>query len=574
MMVLPFDNPILNNESFMSQFTTQSHSPQKTQDNQDTPEQSENNKFRDPKAVRIKRALISVSDKHGLVDLAKTLRNYDIEILSTGGTAQALRAEDIEVIELAEFTGFPEILEGRVKTLNPKVHGGLLGRRESQDHIDQMKENDIQDIDLLVVNLYPFRETVDGGADFQTCIENIDIGGPAMIRSAAKNHEFVTVVTNPSDYRMLIDNLEKHDGATSISLRRKLSADAFAHTASYDGAVATWFSGQIEEEAFPRHISFSGERVQSLRYGENPHQNAAVYTDGSLRPGVVTASQLQGKELSYNNLNDTDAAFQLVAEFADPAVAIIKHANPCGVAVGSSLLNAYQKAFACDPISAFGGIIAVNKPLKAEAAEEIVKTFCEVVIAPSIEPGAIDILKTKDKIRVLTTGAMPKPEDHMWQVKTVSGGMLVQNADTKLLDEESLKIVTDRSPTNLEKEDLIFAFKVCKHVKSNAIVFAKGQQTLGIGAGQMSRIDSVRIAVNKSRDIARQDGKAEENILKGSVMASDAFFPFPDAMLAGADAGATAVIHPGGSIKDDLVVEAADERGLAMVLTSQRHFRH
>lgn len=540
-------------------------------------EDGSENKIRDPKQVPIKRALISVSDKHGLIDLVKELQKYEVEILSTGGTAKAIREEGFEVTSLDRFTGFPEILDGRVKTLNPKVHGGLLGRRDIREHQDQMKENGIQGIDLVVVNLYPFRETVADNADFDTCIENIDIGGPAMIRSAAKNHEFVTVLTNPSEYKNFIENFKKYDGCTSLNLRRKLAADAFAHTASYDGAVATWFSGQVEEEAFPRQVGFFGTRTQTLRYGENAHQQAAVYSDSSGHPGVVNATKLQGKELSYNNLNDTDAAFQLVAEFDEPAVAIIKHANPSGVAIGSTLLSAYEKALSCDPVSAFGGIIAMNKPLNKETAETIVKTFCEVIIAPSIEPGAIDVLKSKEKIRVLTTGDMPKPELHLWQVKSVLGGLLVQNADTKRLDNDEIRVVSDRAPTDQEMDDLLFAFRVCKHVKSNAIVFAKNKATVGIGAGQMSRIDAVKIAIRKAKESSQHetdnDG-ASTSPLKGSVMASDAFFPFPDAMLAGADAGATAVIHPGGSIKDDLVIEAADERGIAMIMTDQRHFRH
>lgn len=554
----------------------------------------------DSNAVPVKRALISVSDKHGLIDFAKALAEMGVEILSTGGTAKALREADIKVIELSDFTGFPEILDGRVKTLVPQVHGGILGRRDLPGHTQQMQDNKIEPIDLVVVNLYPFQETVAAGGDFGQCIENIDIGGPAMIRSAAKNHQFVTIVTNVADYRNVIDTLKEHDGCTTLSLRRHLAAEAYAHTARYDGAISSWFAGQLaasqdkdaDQPSFPRYASFSGVRTLSLRYGENPHQQAALYSDGSGRPGVVTASQLQGKELSYNNINDTDAAFQIVAEFDEPAVAIIKHANPSGVACGEDLLTAYQRAFACDPVSAFGGIIAMNKPLNEQTAKEIIKTFCEVIIAPSIEPGAIDVLKTKDKIRVLTTGAMPKRGEYRWQAKTILGGLLVQSEDTKGLDKDQLKVVSDRNPTDQELKDLIFAFTICKHVKSNAIVFAKDQKTLAIGAGQMSRIDSVKIAASKARDMAKflaeqnaenpdavaNDAAANitdlENPLKGSVMASDAFFPFPDAMLAGADAGATAVIHPGGSIKDDVVVEAGDERGLAMVMTGQRHFRH
>ena len=534
------------------------------------------------KNLPIKRALVSVSDKHGLIDLVKELVDFEIEILSTGGTAKALREEGLPVQEIEDYTDFPEILEGRVKTLHPKVHGGLLGKRNSQEHQDQMRDHAIKPIDLVVVNLYPFRETIAKNADFKDGIENIDIGGPAMIRSAAKNHESVTVVTDPALYNRLIENIKKYEGGTSLSFRRKMAANAFAHTASYDSAVATWLSGQVEENTFPDQISFAGRKTQALRYGENPHQEAALYDDGSKRPGVVNASQLQGKELSYNNLNDTDAAFQLVCEFVKPAVAIIKHANPCGVAVGQNVAEAYEKALSCDPVSAFGGIVAMNHPLNAETAEKIIQVFSEVIIAPSIEPGAIDILKQKDKIRVLTTGKLPEPGQEIWQVKSLMGGLLVQTADYKTLQEDGLNIVSDRSPTEPEMKDLLFAFKVCKHVKSNAIVFAKNQMTCSIGAGQMSRIDSVKIAIEKAKEMVKlNSGSAEANEdkppkspLHGSVMASDAFFPFPDAMLAGADAGATAVIHPGGSIKDDTVIEAADERGLAMVLTGQRHFRH
>lgn len=533
--------------------------------------------------IKIKRALLSVSDKHGVVELAQDLEQYGVEILSTGGTAKALRKAGVKVVELSDYTGFPEILDGRVKTLTPQVHGGLLGRRDLETHLAQMKDNKIQDIDLVVVNLYPFRETVAAGGKFDQCIEMIDIGGPAMIRSAAKNHAFVTIVTNPGDYKTLKQILADTNGATHYALRRRLAAEAFAHTASYDSAVASWFSGQLSElqdkedgetsqNSFPDHVSFSGKRVQSLRYGENPHQSAALYADGSNRPGVVNASQIQGKELSYNNINDTHAAFELVAEFEEPAVAIIKHANPCGVAIGTDSLDAYQKALSCDPVSAFGGIIALNRPLNAQTAEEIIKTFSEVIIAPAIEPGAIDILKSKERVRVLTTGGMPALGEHGWDVKMVGGGLLVQSSDTKILDDKDIKVVSERAPTGPEMSDLLFAFKVCKHVKSNAIVFVKNKVTIGIGAGQMSRIDSVKIATSKAEDIAIQYGREVE--LKGSVMASDAFFPFPDAMLAGADAGATAVIHPGGSIKDDMVIEAANERGLAMIMTGQRHFRH
>lgn len=536
-------------------------------------EAAKSSTIRDPRAVPIKRALISVTNKNGLDKFAQKLAAYGVEILSTGGTAKMLKEAGIDVVDVASYTGFPEIMDGRVKTLHPKVHGGILARRDKDDHKKAMDENEIGEIDLVVVNLYPFVEVVHEGADYDTAIENIDIGGPAMIRASAKNHEFVTIVTDPQDYEKVIQDMDAHEGATTYALRQRLAANALALTATYDSNIAWWISSQIDEYEFPRRISFSGNWKQTLRYGENPHQKAALYLDGSHRPGVATAQQIQGKELSYNNLNDTDAAFELVAEFDEPAVAIIKHANPCGVATAKNSIEAYKQALLCDPVSAFGGIIALNRPLDKETATEIIKIFSEVIIAPSIEADAIDVLKSKEKLRVLTTGSMPDPTTHRRIVKTLAGGLLVQDADDGQINRDELKIVSEREPTAQELEDMLFAFKVAKHVKSNAIVYAKNRATVGIGAGQMSRVDSTRIAAQKAKDAAEAAG-IEAPLTKGSVVASDAFFPFPDGLITAAEAGATAVIQPGGSIRDEDVIAAADERGLAMIFTGMRHFRH
>ncbi len=533
------------------------------------------NVIRDPRAVKIKRALLSVSDKTGIVKLAEKLQSYGVEILSTGGTAKALEEAGVPVKDVSSHTGFPEIMDGRVKTLHPTIHGGILARRDAEHHIQAMKDNGISDIDMVVVNLYPFVETMRSGADFDECIENIDIGGPAMVRAAAKNHDFVSIVTDPQDYEKVLNDMAAHDGAVTHSLRKKLAATAYAMTATYDSSVAGWFLRQLDEEdAFPRRISFSGSLKQNLRYGENPHQNAALYLmDDISRPGAASASQVQGKELSYNNINDTDAAFELVSEFDAPAVAIIKHANPCGVAMGENPLEAYERALSCDPVSAFGGIIALNRTLTKDLAEAITKRFVEVIIAPDIEGDAMDVLKAKDKIRVLTTGGMPKRDQRRLMVNRIAGGMLVQDADIFTISEADLKVVTDREPTKKELEDLLFAFRVAKHVKSNAIVYAKDRATVGIGAGQMSRIDSSRIAAWKAEEAAKQQ-ELTQSLAKGSVVASDAFFPFADGLIAAADAGVTAVIQPGGSIRDEEVIAAANERGLAMVFTGHRHFRH
>ncbi|MCB1400836.1 MAG: bifunctional phosphoribosylaminoimidazolecarboxamide formyltransferase/IMP cyclohydrolase, partial [Rhodobacteraceae bacterium] len=464
--------------------------------------------------------------------------------------------------------------DGRVKTLHPVVHGGLLALRDDDEHLVAMAAHGIEPIDLLVVNLYPFEETVAKGGDYADCIENIDIGGPAMIRAAAKNHAFVATIVDVQDYDAVLAELAAHDGRTSLTFRQRQAQIAYARTAAYDAAVSTWMAGAIGEET-PRRRAFAGTLAQSLRYGENPHQQAAFYTDGSGRPGVATATQWQGKELSYNNINDTDAAFELVAEFAGkgPACAIIKHANPCGVATGGSLLEAYRRAYDCDRTSAFGGIIALNQTLDAATAEEICKIFTEVVIAPDADAGAKEIFAAKKNLRLLTTGALPDPMAPSLAFRQVAGGFLVQGKDNGAITEADLKVVTKRAPTAQELTDLLFAWKVAKHVKSNAIIYVNDGATVGVGAGQMSRVDSTRIAAQKARDMAGAMG-LDAPLTKGSVVASDAFFPFPDGLLTAAEAGATAVIQPGGSMRDAEVIAAADEAGLAMVFTGMRHFRH
>jgi phosphoribosylaminoimidazolecarboxamide formyltransferase/IMP cyclohydrolase len=523
----------------------------------------------------VRRALISVSDKTGLVELARALAGMGIELLSTGGTSQMLRNLGLKVHDVSDVTGFPEMMDGRVKTLHPRVHGGLLALRDKPEHQAAMQEHGIAPIDLLIVNLYPFEATVAAGADYETCIENIDIGGPAMIRAAAKNHAFVNVVVDTADYPALVEELAAHDGQTSLAFRKRLAQIAYARTAAYDAAVSTWMAGAIGEAA-PRRRAFAGTLAQTLRYGENPHQTAAFYTDGSGRPGVATATQLQGKELSYNNINDTDAAFELVAEFdpADgPACAIIKHANPCGVARGETLLQAYRRAYDCDRTSAFGGIVALNRRLDAATAEEICQIFTEVVIAPEADAEAVSIFAKKKNLRLLTTGRLPDPRAAILSYRQVAGGFLVQDKDTAALDPASLRVVTRRAPGEQEMKDLLFAWTVAKHVKSNAIIYARDGATVGIGAGQMSRVDSTRIAARKSADMAEALGLAEPTV-RGSVVASDAFFPFPDGLMTAAEAGATAVIQPGGSMRDAEVIAAADAAGLAMVFTGMRHFRH
>ncbi len=520
----------------------------------------------------VRRALVSVSDKTGLVEFGRFLMERGVEILSTGGSAKALRDGGVAVVEVADYTGFPEMLDGRVKTLHPKVHGGLLGIRDNAEHEAAMAAHGIEPIDLLVVNLYPFEATVAKGADFDTCVENIDIGGPAMIRAAAKNHDGVAVVVDVEDYARVMAEMASHGNATTLALRKYLAATAYARTGAYDAAISAWFAKTLGE-TFPRRIVMAGELKQGLRYGENPHQEAAFYTTGQARPGLATARQIQGKELSYNNLGDTDAAFELAAEFDGPAVAIIKHANPCGVATGTDLLTAYGRALACDPVSAFGGIVAVNRRLDAATAQEICKLFTEVVIAPEIDDDVAAIFAAKKNLRLLVTGGMPDPTQGGMTLKSISGGYLFQTRDNGRVALPDLKVVTKRAPTDQEMADLLFAFRVCKHVKSNAIVYVKDGATVGVGAGQMSRVDSSRIAAWKAKEAAEAAGASQPATI-GSVVASDAFFPFADGLLAAAAAGATAIIQPGGSVKDADVIAAADEQNLAMVFTGMRHFRH
>ena len=523
----------------------------------------------------VRRALLSVSDKSGLVDLAKALSARGVELLSTGGSAKTLRDAGLTVKDVSEVTGFPEMMDGRVKTLHPMVHGGLLALRDDEGHVASMTEHGIGAIDLLVVNLYPFEATVAKGADYATAIENIDIGGPAMIRAAAKNHQFVNVVVDVEDYDALLAELDANDGQTSYEFRQKLALTAYARTGAYDAAVSTWMANALGETT-PRRRVFAGTLAQTLRYGENPHQSASFYVDGATRPGVAHAEQLQGKELSYNNINDTDAAFELVSEFTPedgPACAIIKHANPCGVARGATLSEAYSRAFDCDRTSAFGGIIALNQTLDADTAKQITEIFTEVVIAPGADDAAREIFAAKKNLRLLLTEGLSDPSALGLAIKQVTGGYLVQDRDNGRVDEWELKTVTKRQPTAEELKDLLFAWKVAKHVKSNAIVYVKDGATVGVGAGQMSRVDSTRIAARKSQDMAEVMG-LDTPLTKGSVVASDAFFPFPDGLLTAAEAGATAVIQPGGSMRDDKVIEAADEAGLAMVFTGMRHFRH
>jgi phosphoribosylaminoimidazolecarboxamide formyltransferase/IMP cyclohydrolase len=515
------------------------------------------------------RALISVSDKTGLVDLGKALAARGVEIVSTGGTASALGQAGVAVIDVARLTEFPEMMDGRVKTLHPRVHGGLLAIRNEPAHQAAMIANDIKPIDLLVVNLYPFEAALARGAAFDDMIENIDVGGPAMIRGAAKNHADVAVIVDVADYAELLAEMAANSGGTTLSFRRRLAQKAYARTAAYDSAISNWFALQIGETQ-PRWRTFGGQLSGSLRYGENPHQGAAFYKTPDSRPGVATARVVQGKALSYNNINDTDAAYECVAEFADPAVAIIKHANPCGVATGASMLAAYERALACDPVSAFGGVIALNRVLDADAASKIVEIFTEVIIAPDATPEAIEIVASRKNLRLLLAGALPDPKAPGLTVRSVSGGLLVQERDFGALDASALKVVTKRAPSEAELAELLFAWRVAKHVKSNAIVYAKGGATVGVGAGQMSRLDSSRVAARKAEDAAN----GGEPLTRGSVVASDAFFPFADGLLAAVAAGATAVIQPGGAQRDVEVIAAADEAGVAMVYTGMRHFRH
>ena len=524
---------------------------------------------------RITRALLSVSDKSGLIEFARALAGHGIELISTGGTARALAEAGLKVRDVSELTGFPEMMDGRVKTLHPKVHGGLLAIRDDKAHAASMQDHGIAPIDLLVVNLYPFEATVAKGAAFDDCIENIDIGGPAMIRGAAKNHNDVAVVVDADDYARVLNELKQHGGATTLVLRKALAQKAYARTAAYDAAISNWFANELGEAA-PAYRAFGGKLAEALRYGENPHQNAAFYRTPEQRFGVATARQAQGKQLSYNNINDTDAAYECVAEFdamRGPACVIVKHANPCGVAEAPSLVEAYRKAFACDPTSAFGGIVALNGTLDAEAARAITEIFTEVIIAPDATEEAIAIVGAKKNLRLLLAGGLPDPRATGLTVKSVAGGLLVQSRDNAVVDEMQLKTVTRRAPSETELADLRFAFRVAKHVKSNTIVYAKDRATVGIGAGQMSRVDAARIAARKAEDAAKEQ-KLAAPPTKGSVVASDAFFPFADGLLVAVEAGATAVIQPGGSVRDDEVIKAADEHGIAMVFTGTRHFRH
>jgi phosphoribosylaminoimidazolecarboxamide formyltransferase/IMP cyclohydrolase len=555
----------------------------------------------------IRRALISVSDKTGLLPFARALAAAGVEILSTGGSAQALRDAGIAVVEVSDHTGFPEILDGRVKTLVPQIHGGILGRRDLPEHMAQMAAHGAAPIDLVAVNLYPFEATASAGASAGDCVENIDIGGPALIRAAAKNHDFVTVVTDIAEYDAVIAEMSVQ-GGTTLETRRRLAAAAYARTAAYDAAIAAWFARQWGEgEAFPTVLTITGKRAQMLRYGENPHQRAAFYVHANIsgadrtgadalganrtgadktgadargadRPGVATARQVQGKELSYNNLNDIDAAFECVAEFAQPSVVIVKHANPCGVAEAAELAQAWEAALRCDPVSAFGGIVAVNRELDEATAEAITAIFTEAIVAPAASPGALAVLARRRNLRLLLTGGLPDPSVPGMVFRSLAGGFLAQTRDTGRVGAADLRVVTQRAPSEAELTDLLFAFRVCKHVKSNAIVYAKDSATVGIGAGQMSRVDSARIAAWKGEAAARAAGAtaqaAIESLTHGSVVASDAFFPFADGLQAAIEAGATAVIQPGGSMRDSEVIEAADRAGIAMVMTGMRHFRH
>jgi phosphoribosylaminoimidazolecarboxamide formyltransferase / IMP cyclohydrolase len=528
-----------------------------------------------PDLVRVRRALLSVSDKTGLVEFATALANAGVELVSTGGTKKTLADAGLPVKDVSDLTGFPEIMDGRVKTLHPGVHGGLLAVRDDPEHAEAMRVHGISGIDLVAITLYPFEATVAAGADRPTAIENIDIGGPAMIRASAKNHAYVTVCVDPADYGAIVEALTAHDGHAPLALRQRLAQKAFARTAAYDAAVSNWMAADLEL-ATPDYRAAGGRLQEVMRYGENPHQAAGFYVGGGARVGVATARQVQGKQLSFNNINDTDAAFELVAEF-DPArtaaVAIIKHANPCGVAQAARLKDAYTLALRCDPVSAFGGIVALNQTLDADAADEIVKIFTEVIIAPHATPEAIALVAAKKNLRLLLTGGLPDPRAPGLSVRSVAGGLLVQGSDNAVVDDMDLKVVTKRAPTAGEMADLMFAFRVAKHVKSNAIVYARDGATVGIGAGQMSRVDSSRIAAWKAAEAAKAAGLAE-SLAQGAVVASDAFFPFADGLLAAVEAGATAVIQPGGSMRDGDVIAAADAAGIAMVFTGTRHFRH
>ncbi|MFN4096448.1 MAG: bifunctional phosphoribosylaminoimidazolecarboxamide formyltransferase/IMP cyclohydrolase [Sphingomonas sp.] len=521
-------------------------------------------------SITIRRALLSVSDKTGIVELGQALAAKGVELVSTGGTSKVLREAGLEVRDISDLTGFPEMMDGRVKTLHPVVHGGLLAVRDDAGHMASASEYAIGMIDLVVVNLYPFAQTVAKGASRDEIIENIDIGGPSMVRSAAKNHAFVAIVTDPADYAVVAT------GETTLEDRKRFAAKAYALTAQYDSTIASWFAFADQGERFPETLPLVFKRGEELRYGENPHQSAALYLPaGPATPGIAQAEQLQGKELSYNNYNDADAALELVSEFRDgpPTVVIVKHANPCGVATADTLVDAYKAALACDSVSAFGGIIALNRPLDAETARAITDIFTEVVVAPGASDEAKAIFAAKKNLRLLICGDLPNPARPGLMLKTIAGGALVQSRDSGRVTRDALKVVTQRAPTEHELADCLFAWTVAKHVKSNAIVYAKSGSTAGIGAGQMNRLESARIAAWKAKDAADKAGWSAPRTI-GSAVASDAFFPFADGLLAAVEAGATAVIQPGGSIRDDEVIAAADEAGLAMVFTGMRHFRH
>lgn len=523
----------------------------------------------------MRRALISVFDKTGLIELVRVLDSLGVEILSTGGTACEIRDAGLQAVDVSGVTGFPEMMDGRVKTLHPKVHGGLLASRENPEHVAEMDKHGIPCIDLLVANLYPFEAANAAGETHDHCIENIDIGGPAMIRSAAKNHVHVAVVVEPADYRELIAELEFRDGKTSLEFRRKLAMSAFGRTAAYDAAVSGWMASS-QGVAAPKWRVIAGELASPLRYGENPHQRAAFYRSGERRPGVATATRHQGKELSYNNINDADAAFELVSEFDPsdgPVCAIVKHANPCGAARGESPADAYRRAFDCDRASAFGGIVALNRPVDGATAERIAENFAEVVIAPGADDEALRVFSKKMNLRLLTTGGTADPAEPGLSIRQVGGGFLVQDRDIGRIETAEFRPVTKRAPTRQESADLRFAWTVAKHAKSNAIVYAKDGATVGVGAGQSSRIDSSRIAARKAEEMA-ETLNLDASLAMGSVVASDAFFPFPDALMAAVEAGATAAIQPGGSIRDEEVIAEADKAGLAMIFVGMRHFRH
>ncbi|AHA27415.1 bifunctional phosphoribosylaminoimidazolecarboxamide formyltransferase/IMP cyclohydrolase [Candidatus Liberibacter americanus] len=536
---------------------------------------SDYKKYCDQDGVSVNTALISVHNKTGIVEFAKRLISYGVKIISTGGTCQLLEKENIPVINISDITGFPEIMDGRVKTLHPNIYGALLCVRDNKDHIISMKEYGLEPIDLVVVNLYPFEESCNKD-DYQQIVENIDIGGPSMIRAAAKNHAYVTVLTNPTDYSPFLDEIDSNNGKTFLDFRTKMASKAFARTASYDSTIYNWFS-RSEKEDFPQYLNITAVKQQEMRYGENPHQKAALYsTIAGKRSGVANASLLQGKKLSYNNISDLDAACELVSEFHPDdcaACVIVKHANPCGVAIADTTVEAYLRALASDPVSAFGGIIAFNQILNQDTASEIIKIFTEAVIATNISKEAEIIISKKPNMRFLNISELPDPRVSEMMFKTVAGGLLVQTRDNIMADDQELKVVTKRFPTPQEISDMKFAFKVVKHVKSNAVVYAKEGRTVGIGAGQTSRVDSTRFAAIKSEGISINSGN-HKITTHGSVIASEAFYPFPDGILSAIKSGVTAVIQPGGSVRDDEIIEIADHNDIAMVFTGIRHFRH